>query len=126
MFRPAVRRLPAAILATLWLATLFGGMVHGLSEGHVYCPDHSVFEDRSDAGERHDDNVVGFAPGGELRQHHACAFACIGAKPAVPQPDAIAARPAVVATASPVVVARALPARSVPILHTAPKTSPPV
>jgi len=125
MIRPAARRLPAAVLATLWMATLLGGMVHGLVEKHVYCPDHSVFEETSPGGERHDDSVVGFTAGGEVRQHQACAFACLGAKPAVPQPDTVAARVDVAPDAPAVVVARAFPARPVPILRTAPKGSPP-
>ena len=126
MLRPAVRRLPAAVLATLWLATLFGGMVHGVVERHVYCQDHGAFEEQGEAGERHDDNVVGFAVGGQVSEHQACAFAFLGAKPAVPQPAVSAMRAVVAPTAPLLVVARALPARPVPVLHAAPKTSPPV
>jgi len=130
----------AASLASLWVLGLCASVLHAATDQHRYCAQHHAFEDigpasasasapasvGAPAGRASDDgrDHIERHPGERADQHDSCPFASPGVQAAAGRVYArVAAAPVLPAVArAPIVVAHDAP---IPLLHLAPKSSPP-
>jgi hypothetical protein len=119
-------RVPAAVLAAMWLLSPLVSAVHGALAEHRYCARHGSFEEvgASSRAERWADDGPARVTVAFAGEHHACAFGdvipCGAARLAPPSgqaPPCAGATPPVIAS---------IDLSPIPILAFAPKSSPPV
>jgi hypothetical protein len=124
-------RIPAALLAALWLITPVAISLHGLSERHVYCPEHGTLEEQpaeSTLGPRRtapDDEIDRRDPSAAHGEHAACSFAQVGAHAGVVAEAVSAVSSALDALLVPGLTRQAEHLGSIPVFRFAPKNSPP-
>jgi hypothetical protein len=128
------RRYTATLLVALWVMPWVMALVHSQEHAHRYCLEHQAFEDTA----RGSGQAV-FQPTGDLPQltavpssqgaphlaHESCPLPSAGMRDEVPTPEAHAVITACLAVSRPA-TAPPRARSSVPILATAPKSSPPV
>jgi hypothetical protein len=118
----------ATLLLAAWSWAFIGALFHGEADQHRYCAEHRTFEEATPEG------TVTARPAGATdhvsdapapaERHEACAFAEHGVRG---EPDAlptVVVAPAVTPPTPPILLQRHVPP-PIPLLHTAPKSSPP-
>jgi hypothetical protein len=120
----------AAILASLWIVAPVAAAVHAQLHEHRYCAEHATFE-HDEAGERGAAApephavIAGAEDGAAEAAHEACAFTTFTSRAANGAPCHDAARvPVEHAPQAP--PAHETDAPPIPLLLTAPKSSPPL
>ena len=129
--RRAIDRVPAALLAALWMVAPSLGMIHGLEHQHHFCADHGEFEES--LGQAGPADVPGSTesnvrPAGvqDSRQHEVCAFAQLLRRDASTGRERTWAVIAVIRHADAPRLESVAILSPIPLLATAPKSSPPV
>lgn len=136
MHSPAtiLRRYTATLLVALWVMPWMMALVHSQEHAHRYCLEHQAFEDAAwgsgesnlqAAGERAQFSSVPAPVKAPHLAHESCPLPPGGMRDEAPNPEPLSIITACLAVSRPATAPpRAL--SSLPILATAPKSSPPV
>jgi hypothetical protein len=127
------RRYTATLLVALWVLPWVMALVHSQEHAHRYCPEHQAFEDTAKGsgqaasqaqGDLAQLTAVPVPTGAPQLAHESCPLPAAGLRDEAPNPEPLAVISACLAVSRPATAPpRAL--SSVPILATAPKSSPP-
>lgn len=113
-----------------WLCSWLSEGAHSVTAAHVYCADHQTFEEAQGHGHDHDGDrqaPTGVDPSNASSapdDHEACAF-FDGVPPLATRLETFVAVHAVAAHAPPACLAHQAASLPIPLLHLAPKASPP-
>jgi hypothetical protein len=135
MLSPAstLRRYTATLLVALWVMPWVMALVHSQEHAHRYCLEHQAFEDTAWGTGQSSARAIGDLPqvtavpapvGAPHLAHESCPLPSAGMRDEAPNPEPLALITACLAASRPATAPpRAL--SSLPILATAPKSSPP-
>lgn len=136
MLSPAstLRRYTATLLVALWVMPWVMALTHSQEHAHRYCLEHQAFEDAARGTGQTAARAIGELPqlvsvpspaGTPHLAHESCPLPSAGIRDEAPNPEPLAVITACLAVSRPATAPpRAL--SSLPILATAPKSSPPV